>query len=312
MLGAAVFATFICNMKSKSKEARNDILELSLSYDNPEEPAGKGNENRPILKNQQLESSYTERRFSHAETEPDNMSYGHDIAIIPSPRKRFGHTSAVAIVLLELVGICCIGTSIIKAVKYHNGFAWDGGEKEFNIHGVFMIIGLVFCYANAAISSYVFSERSPTAVHYLHGLNLFATSLFTIFGMVATGQKGQISRESGFHTWLGIITLLLFSVQTIVGFIGLFPKCGYFVRKRYLKFQVWIALTVFILTIATCLLGFAERVVTGSSQTNNTHSFMNLQILANIHSLILVLFGLLVTSVLFHPLYRYVQEEEEL
>ena len=53
--------------------------------------------------------------------------------------------------------------------------------------------------------------------------------------------------------------LLLTFMQAIAGFVGLFPKCGYEARKKYLKFQVWIALLVFTFSIATCLLGFNER-----------------------------------------------------
>ena len=44
--------------------------------------------------------------------------------------------------------------------------------------------------------------------------------------------------------------------------------------------------------------------------STNTHTVMNVRILTNIISFILVLFGILVTTVLLHPLYRYVNEEE--
>ena len=46
------------------------------------------------------------------------------------------------------------------------------------------------------------------------------------------------------------------------------------------------------------------------SLSPNTRTIMNVRILTNIISLILVLFGILVTTVLLHPLYRYVIEEE--
>ena len=148
-------------MKSKKTEEKNTQLELSLSYDNPEDPVIRVQEKHPILSDKQYEPNYTESNFIQSVSEEScgydiaekcgndiTESFGLDIAVPPIRPKTFGHSSAVAIVLLEIIGICCVAATVIKAVTYHGGFAWNGGEKEFNFHSVFMIIGLVFCYAN--------------------------------------------------------------------------------------------------------------------------------------------------------------------
>ena len=148
-------------MKSKKREEKNAHLQLSLSYDNPEDPVIRVQEKHPILGDKQYESNYTESNFIQSYSEEScgydiaekcgndiSESFGHDIAVPPIRPKTFGHSSAVSIVLLEIIGICCVAATVIKAVNYHGGFTWDGGEKEFNFHSVFMIIGLVFCYAN--------------------------------------------------------------------------------------------------------------------------------------------------------------------
>jgi cytochrome b-561 len=35
--------------------------------------------------------------------------------------------------------------------KYEGGFAWDGSDKQFNYHPLFMVIGLVFLNAEGTL-----------------------------------------------------------------------------------------------------------------------------------------------------------------
>ena len=50
-------------------------------------------------------------------------------------------------------------------------------------------------------------------VHYLHGFSILATFVLTVIGMVAAVQFRQVSIDSSFHEWLGVITLILFGFQ---------------------------------------------------------------------------------------------------
>ena len=63
------------------------------------------------------------------------------------PRAAF----ASAVTSSQLFGI---GAMIITGVwlsKYQGGFAWDGSEKQFNYHPLFMVIGLIFLNAEGKL-----------------------------------------------------------------------------------------------------------------------------------------------------------------
>ena len=93
-------------------------------------------------------------------------------------------------------------------------------SKTLFIWGYPWSVHFFLVYFLAAISSYIFSRKSETVVHYLHGFSILATFVLTVIGMVAAVQFRQISIDSSFHEWLGVITLILFGFQ--VGNIWLF------------------------------------------------------------------------------------------
>jgi len=254
---------------------------------------------------------HTEAKFTLTDDSYSSGPPDVDIHSPLRPKKQYviGHAFAIALVVLEVLGLCCIAALIIWMSNYQNGLGWDGGEKEFNLHGIFMVTGLIYCYANAAVTSYVFRKQTETCVHYLHFLALSFTLLFTVFGSIAginVVTKDDVVNVKSFHSWLGILTLSLFVCQIIIGFIGLFPKLGLAARKKYIKLQIWIALIVFALSITTSLLGVSDKFYL-SPNRNNANIVFHERIIANVSSLFIVAFGVLLSCLLLQPIYRQVE-----
>lgn len=54
---------------------------------------------------------------------------------------------ASAVSSSQLLGVGVMVMTGIWMGKYRGGFDWDGTEKEFNYHPLFMVIGMVFLNA---------------------------------------------------------------------------------------------------------------------------------------------------------------------
>ena len=58
---------------------------------------------------------------------------------------RFAFASAVS--FSQLLGVGVVVMTAIWMGKYRGGYGWDGTERQFNYHPLFMIIGMVFLNA---------------------------------------------------------------------------------------------------------------------------------------------------------------------
>ena len=63
------------------------------------------------------------------------------------PRAAF----ASAVTSSQLFGIGAMIMTGVWLSKYQGGFAWDGSEKQFNYHPLFMVISLVFLNAEGKL-----------------------------------------------------------------------------------------------------------------------------------------------------------------
>lgn len=275
--------------------------QMNPCYNNPET---ESNEKQAMLTDGNSGSRYTEEYYSPepSDTE-DSVSVYSEISSPKEALQRFSRVFIVSMFVLELFGICCIVMVTCWMVYFHDGLAWDGSKREFNWHPIFMVAGL-FCYANAALTSYVLRGHSESLVHYLHFLVLMMTFIFIVFGMVSslTTHTRLTAKFYSFHSWMGVAMLVLFVIQIVVGFIGLFPKCENTTRKKYLKFQIWICVLVLSIGIGTSLLGNAEKLTNNFALSLTSFSYEGL--LTNMLSLFLLAFGCMVSTVLMHPIYR--------
>merc|ERR1711935_1112601 len=77
----------------------------------------------------------------------------------------------------------------------------------------------------------------------------------------------SIPNMYSFHSWIGILTVILFSFQWLFGFvIFLFPGLKAQMRAAYLDVHVFFGLTIFVTACAAAFTGFTEKTIFGLSE----------------------------------------------
>ncbi len=54
----------------------------------------------------------------------------------------------ILVVLAELTGLAGVGFVVAWMTKYQTGFGWNGYEKQFNVHPLMMVVGMMFINGN--------------------------------------------------------------------------------------------------------------------------------------------------------------------
>lgn len=144
----------------------------------------------------------------------------------------------ILLTLAEIFGF--LSLILIGLLFNKNYFAatYNWETLPFSYHPLFMTIGLLFCYGNAIIFYRTFKQIPKYSVKLAHAILLIVSLLFTILGFVAIIRQknlGKASHFMTFHSWLGLATIILFSLQWIFGFVCfLIPQTSIEIRKTYM------------------------------------------------------------------------------
>ncbi|CAL4063993.1 unnamed protein product, partial [Meganyctiphanes norvegica] len=169
----------------------------------------------------------------------------------------------VVLIATQIIGAVCVA-GIGYWGWHHGGYDWH--SHKFNYHPLFMIIGLVFLYANGALLYRTFRTRQKKVLKLLHAFLLLAALVFAVVGLVAIFQVKKdtnLSHISSLHGWMGIATVILFASQWLCGFLSfLIPATPGKVRGFYLPIHQVYGVAIFLAAVATCLLGILEHAQT--------------------------------------------------
>lgn len=176
---------------------------------------------------------------------------------------------------------------------YRGGISWSG-MQQFNVHPLCMVIGMVFLYGDAILVHRVFRNETKRATKILHGVMHCMAFIIAIVGLVAVFEfhrKAGITDMYSLHSWCGIVTFGLFFIQWILGFtFFLFPGVTFSLRSYYKPVHTFFGISLFALSIGTCLLGILEKIL--FSIPLNYARFEPEGVLANVLGLLLVAFGI--------------------
>lgn len=212
--------------------------------------------------------------------------------------------------LVQLLGLTCIILVSVWGNHFLGGFSGPSNPKlEFNYHPLFMVLGLVVCYGNGILVYRILRHERKARLKLLHaGLQCLAF----IFAVVALKMvfdshnlvSPPIPNLYSLHSWLGLITVLLFSMQFTVGFVSfLFPGLSQLLRAKYLPLHVYFGLAIFAMAVATALMGITEKLLfklTGAGYS----AFPKEAVLANVLGVSLVVFAVLVIYLATREAYR--------
>ena len=95
-----------------------------------------------------------------------------------------------------------------------------------------------------------------------HALIQVLVLVLVIIGLLSVLQSHKIGKYDDFwsmHSWLGIVTIALFFMQWIVGFVSfLYPKLKEGSRASYLVYHKFFGLAIFVYSCSSCLTGLTE------------------------------------------------------
>ncbi|NXQ50741.1 CY561 protein, partial [Catharus fuscescens] len=113
------------------------------------------------------------------------------------------------------------------------------------------------------------------------------------------------------HSWCGMATFVLYLLQWFLGCgFFLFPSASFSLRGWYKPQHIFFGITLFILSITSCLLGITEMLLFKISDSYS--HFVPEGILANTLGVLLVAFGLVVGYVLTREEWKRPPLAEEL
>ncbi|XP_066061146.1 transmembrane ascorbate-dependent reductase CYB561 [Chamaea fasciata] len=229
----------------------------------------------------------------------------------PPPTNPTGLSAYVAV--SQLLGLTLLATTGAWLGRYRGGVAWHS-PLQFNAHPLCMVLGMVFLQGDALLVYRVFrheAKRSTKALHaLLHGLAL----LIALVGIIAVFESHRtkgIPDMYSLHSWCGMATFVLYLLQWFLGCgFFLFPSASFSLRGWYKPQHIFFGITLFILSIASCLLGITEMLLFKISDSYS--QFVPEGILANTLGVLLVAFGLVVGYVLTREEWKRPPLAEEL
>ncbi|XP_069191315.1 transmembrane ascorbate-dependent reductase CYB561 isoform X5 [Procambarus clarkii] len=157
-----------------------------------------------------------------------------------------------------------------------------------------------------------FRSEKKKKLKILHMMIQLGAFILSIVGLVAVfnfHNARSIPNMYSLHSWIGLITVILFSCQWLVGLLTfLFPGLRPSVRAAYLPLHQFFGLFIFVGAVASCLLGLTEKAIFA---VKDYSSLSSEGILINVTGLVLIIFGGLVVYLISQPKFRRQTTEDE-
>ncbi|XP_062824826.1 transmembrane ascorbate-dependent reductase CYB561 isoform X4 [Anolis carolinensis] len=214
----------------------------------------------------------------------------------------------------QLLGLAVLAVVGAWMGHFRGGLAWESPQLQFNVHPLCMILGMVFLQGDALLVYRIFRTESKRATKVLHGLLHVLALLVALVGLVAVFQY---HKKMGFpdlyslHSWCGLLAFAFYIVQWLMGLGAfLFPGASSSLRSRYKPQHAFFGAALFLLSIATALLGILELLL--FKIKDRYSAFVPEGLLGNALGLLLVAFGALLGYILTREEWRRPLQGEEM
>ncbi|XP_076255985.1 lysosomal membrane ascorbate-dependent ferrireductase CYB561A3-like isoform X2 [Rhynchophorus ferrugineus] len=207
-----------------------------------------------------------------------------------------------------------LGTGLLLLVLFwilhcRGGFTWQSNPKtQFNWHPFLMLLGMVFLYSQAMLVYRTGRMLQKKKLKIIHAALHLLAFIMSVIGLKAVFDSHNLSKEPianlyTIHSWLGLLTVIIFSMQFLSGFISfLYPGLSPTLRKTLMPIHVIIGTSAFVMGLISSLTGLTEKVIW--TLNGSYSSFPPEAFLFNAIGLIITLYGLLVLYLVNEPLYK--------
>ncbi|CAG9764635.1 unnamed protein product [Ceutorhynchus assimilis] len=200
------------------------------------------------------------------------------------------------------IGIISVVLNLLWVVKDLGGFAWSSKTSQFNWHPFLMLFSFVFIYSQS-ILVYRTGKRhmSKPNLKYLHAFLHVVSFICAVIGLHAAFEsnvKGERENLHSLHSWIGIITVIIFAVQLLCGLSAyLFPVLESNAKALFFPHHVFYGTMAFVLAIITTISGVTEMTML----VPNYSTLPSVAYLINIMGITIVMHGVLTLYLLFKP-----------
>ncbi|XP_076461258.1 transmembrane ascorbate-dependent reductase CYB561-like [Babylonia areolata] len=215
------------------------------------------------------------------------------------------------VVLAQVFGVLAVVMVAVWMGHFQGGFAWHSDpDHQFNLHPLFMILGMIFLYADGILAYRVFRNDRKVYIKVLHaGIHCVAL-IFAVVGLVAVfdahHSEGMPNLYS-LHSWLGLFVVVAFGLQWLLGFAAyLTPAVGIAMKQYYMPYHRFWGATLLALAGVTALLGITENAIFKVSPWSGPQG-----ILVNLLGIFITAFVTLVIYLVTKEDYRRPQAPEE-
>ncbi|XP_042302125.1 transmembrane ascorbate-dependent reductase CYB561 isoform X2 [Sceloporus undulatus] len=219
-----------------------------------------------------------------------------------------------AVAASQILGLAVVTMMGAWMGHFRGGLAWDSPQLQFNVHPLCMTLGMVFLQADALLVFRVFRNESKRATKILHGLLHSLALVVALVGLVAVFQyhkKQNFPDLYSLHSWCGILAFSFYFLQWLVGLgFFLFPGASFSLRSWYKPQHAFLGAAIFLLSVATALLGILELLLFKIKDTYG--SFAPEGVLANALGLLLAAFGAILGYILTREEWRRPLRGEEM
>jgi len=204
-------------------------------------------------------------------------------------------------------GLVCL--ILFWVLHYRGGFAWQSHPGiQFNWHPFLMGLGLVFLYSQAILIYRTGRNIPKMKLKVLHASIHLLAFIFSVIGLKAVFDSHNLADKPipnlyTLHSWIGLITVIIFSVQFLTGFISfLYPGLSSSLRKALLPVHVIFGTTTFVMGLVSAMTGLTEKAIwTMGAQYQD---FIPEAFVFNFIGMILVFYGLLVLYLVSDVTYK--------
>ncbi|KAH9282531.1 Cytochrome b561 [Echinococcus granulosus] len=165
--------------------------------------------------------------------------------------------------IAQIFGIAAVVMCTVWMGYYYGGFDWRNPALVFNYHPVFMVIGMIFCFGDAMLIYRVFHKCPKLPLKAVHGVLMILGLLFSVVGFKAAFDSHNmrgIPDVYSIHSWIGLVTVVLFAVQWVVGLIAfLVPYIPPRVRSKILPLHTATGLFLLCCALVAAISGITEK-----------------------------------------------------
>nr|CAI5827315.1 unnamed protein product [Callosobruchus analis]CAI5855149.1 unnamed protein product [Callosobruchus analis] len=205
-----------------------------------------------------------------------------------------------------------VGTLILMffwILHYRGGFAWQSDpDHQFYWHPFLMFLGMLFLYSQSMLVYRTYRTSSKKNLKLTHAAIHFVAFILSVIGLKAVFDshnyaKTPIPNLYTLHSWIGLITVIIFATQFLIGFVTfLYPGLAGSIRKAAMPVHTAFGAGLFVLAVIAAVSGIMEKAIW--TLKDDYANFKAEGVVFNFMGIFIALYGVLVMYLVHEPDYK--------